>query len=190
MRCANNEHDYNKRITYAGGRIVHAAYIKSNRDWMTGAKFKTVIACCDSTTGYRTSTLTEVNPTSEITCKRCLAILGAYKEKKTPCLFALREKESGYYVGQYRNGANVWVEDLVDAVLYKQTKSAEARGLRGMYYNMTYPSKSPITPDEYKNLVRAEKRDYKYETRFDSEKYEVVNVKLSEVVSEEFSSVW
>lgn len=190
MKCANNEHDYDRRVTYAEGRVVHAAYAKIRRDWRTHATIKSMVVCCDSTSVYRSGNTKEVAPTTEITCKRCLAILGAYKEKKTPCLFTLREKESGCYAGPYRNGATVWVDDLVDAIFYKQIKSAEARGLRGMYYNMTYPSKSPITPDEYKNLVRAEKRDYKYETRFDSEKYEVVNVKLSEVVSEEFSSVW
>ena len=189
FRCAGMEKDYPKRVQVNGG-VVHAAhevrigpYTHYEFDKFTGkdAAVKhtekvVVVPACGNTYSRKSRDYVEIDPTTPITCKNCLKQIGGEQmPAKDSCRFVLQEIASGYFFNKGR-WQNRWVEDIYRATLYQNKTSAGSNGHKSYYKHKS--SGKAISYADYRELQHEEKRDYKYTSEFDAERFVIREVRL------------
>lgn len=185
------EKDYPKRLQIPGG-VVHAAHTvvkpahtRYKYDRLAGrniaikkvpAETVTAAACDETYLKDKHVRAVELDPTTPITCKKCLKKIGGEQEPaKDACKYVLQERASGYFFKKYgwRGG---WVEDIYRATLYQMETVATQNGHKYFYQHLS--SGKRISVATYKELSRDEKKKYINKSEFDHEKFTVRKVTL------------
>ena len=186
--------DYDLRVQYHDGGVVHAAYkhtIPKHTTWMgLGRKgievpaHETVAIACKrpdfSNDGVNEAHL--VPSKNEITCKNCLRVMGIIKPKPTPVRYVILNTETGEYLKRERGFCkSPWVENIFDATLYKSRPAAVEQTKRYRYYDA---EGKEMTHEEYYQYGHANGNEKRRELGWYSEygphpRYEIKEVTIT-----------
>ena len=133
--------DHPIRVQFGKGLVIHAARKETcggydRRDY-TGPGVKIIhiserevvrIACRweDIPKEY------VVKNTTPITCKQCLKALGMFEKEASPKRFVVKRRDTGEYFQKKRHCPK-WVDNILDATMYKVKPAAESHTKRVFY---------------------------------------------------------
>jgi len=172
--------DHPLRVQFGPGLVVHAArqdmyggfyrYRYTSSESELVPKRKIVCIPCKNRYSLKEQGLFADNylvpNTTPITCKLCLKRLGMSEEKASPVRYVIIDNETGEYYKHARYSCS-WVQDMLDATLYKMRHPAEQHTKRRFWEDC---EGNEISRDEYQKLVKKGKKvntTYKKSPRYD-----------------------
>jgi hypothetical protein len=141
--------DYDLRVRYHDGGVVHAAYkhtIGPYKTWrglgsggMEEKPAREVVAIACKRVGFSNPGVNEehlVSNKNEITCKNCLRVMGVITPKTTSARYVVVDTKTGMYLKRGRGFCkDPWVEDVLDATIYRSKPAAIHQTKRYRYFD-------------------------------------------------------
>lgn len=187
--------DYDLRVQYKEGGVVHAAYkhtVPKHSTW-TGLDRRSievpareVVAIACKRVGFSNPGVNEVHlvpSNNKITCKNCLRVMGIIKAETTPARYVVVDTKTSMFLKRARGFCkDPWVEDILDATIYKSRPAAVNQTKLHRYYDVN--GKELTHKEYYVGGYGREAQDKRNELGWYSEygphpRYEVKEVKIS-----------
>lgn len=183
--------EYDMRAQLTSGGVVHAAYKHTigpyttyswgNREGTKVPQQEGVFLACRRRMLRIEDSLSEKDilpKNTAVTCKNCLKVMGITAEEPTPTRYIVIDTKTGMYFKKTRNFcSDPWVDDVLDATIYKSQSAAVHQTKRVFYYDA---DGNEMPYKEYNKMGFKERQERGWYTKYlPHPRYEVKEVKIT-----------